>query len=79
MTNTIYANKINKKDIPADGKIYWFTNFKNQLVGIISFGELNLNDTVALYTATSHRFVSFLDRTNINNSYIKGTVYYICD
>lgn len=77
MLNTIYANRVKKSDINFDeAKVYWFRNYKNQLVGIVSYGELTLSNTVVLYTATSHRFVSFLDK-EFNNT--KGTVYYVCD
>lgn len=77
MTTTIYANKCKKSEINFDNaKVYWFKNSKNQLVGIISYGTLNLNDTIVLYTANSHRFVGFLDK-NTNNT--QGTIYYICD
>ena len=77
MLDTIYANRVKKSDINFDGaKVYWFRNYKNQVVGIVSYGELTLSDTVVLYTATSHRFVGFLDK-ELNNT--KGTVYYVCD
>lgn len=77
MLETIYANRVKKSDINFDGaKVYWFRNYKNQIVGIVSYGELTLSNTVVLYTATSHRFVSFLDK-ELNNT--KGTVYYVCD
>lgn len=74
---TIYANRTKKSDIDFnDAKVYWFRNSKNQLVGIVSYGTLNLNDTVVLYTANSHRFVGFLDKDVYNT---KGTIYYVCD
>ena len=77
MMNTIYANKVKKSDINFDGaKVYWFKNYKNQLVGIVSYGEFSLNETVVLYTANTHRFVGFLDR-DVNNT--KGTIFYVCD
>lgn len=77
MLNTIYANRIKKSEINFESaKIYWFSNSKNQLVGVVSYGTLTLNDTVVLYTATNRRFISFLDK-NLENT--KGTVYYICD
>lgn len=77
MLSTIYANRTKKSDIDFnDAKVYWFRNSKNQLVGIVSYGTLTLNDTVVLYTANSHRFVSFLDKDVYNT---KGTIYYVCD
>ena len=73
----IYANKIKKSEINFNNaKIYWFSNSKNQLIGIISYGTLSFDDTVVLYSATSQRFISFLNK-NLENT--KGTVYYICD
>lgn len=77
MLNTIYANRCRKKDVTADAIVYWFRDYKNRLVGIVSFGTMSLSYTVVLYTANSRRFVSFLDKDEPTNT--KNAIFYMCD
>ena len=75
--NTIYANRSRKSDITEGAIIYWFTNSRDKLIGIVSYGTLTLEDTVLLISANTHRFISYLDRVNPTNT--SKAKYYICD
>ena len=79
MLNTIYAIRITKNKIWKGMYINWFKRVKdNKLIGIVSFGQLNTEDTVVLYTATNHRWLGYLDKIE-TPAKTTGAIYYVCD
>ena len=79
MLNTIYANRVNKRDIDFDNpniRVYYYRNKYGKLCGIVSYGTLSLEDTIVLYTASNHRFVGYLDFAI--PKWREATIYYVC-
>lgn len=81
MLNTIYANRVNEKDIDFENKdirFYYYRNSKNKLVAIVSYGALSLEDTIILYTASNHRFIGYLDWAYDMPQKNEKVIYYVC-
>ena len=64
MASIVYANRVSKKDIDFKKPnmcLFYYRNSNNKLVAIIGYHTMFLNDKIALYTASNHKFIDNLN------------------